>query len=99
MDSFHTEGGLRVPAVTAQQMREVDRVAVEEIGPNLHQMMENAGRSLAAACMTMLESDGQVVPLPWSPEQEATGAAASALPGIWPTMGLTSRSWSRTVGA
>lgn len=38
MDSFHTEGGLRVPAVTAQQMREVDGVAVAEIGPNLHQM-------------------------------------------------------------
>ncbi len=50
----HTEGGLRVLAVTAQQMREVDRVAVEEIGPNLHQMMENAGRSLASVCMTML---------------------------------------------
>ena len=58
MDSFHTEGGLRVPAVTAQQMREVDRVAVEEIGPNLHQMMENAGRSLASVCMTMLGERG-----------------------------------------
>lgn len=54
MDSFHTDGGLRVPAVTAQQMREVDRVAVEEMGPNLHQMMENAGRSLASVCMTEL---------------------------------------------
>ncbi len=58
MDSFHTEGGLRVPAVTAQQMREVDRVAVEDIGPNLHQMMENAGRSLASVCMTMLGERG-----------------------------------------
>ena len=58
MDSFHTEGGLRVPAVTAQQMREVDGVAIEEMGPNLHQMMENAGRSLASVCMTMLGEPG-----------------------------------------
>lgn len=28
-------------------MRELDRIAVEETGPNLWQMMENAGRSLA----------------------------------------------------
>lgn len=54
MDSFRTQGGLRVPAVTAQQMRDVDRVAVQEIGPSLQQMMENAGRSLASLCMTML---------------------------------------------
>ncbi len=58
MDWFHTEGGLRVPAVTAQQMRDVDRVAVEDIGPNRHQMMENAGRSLASVCMTMLGERG-----------------------------------------
>lgn len=35
------------PAVTAQQMREVDRAMVEEFGIELLQMMENAGRSLA----------------------------------------------------
>ena len=51
---FRTEGGLAVPAVTARQMRDVDRVAVEEIGPSLEQMMENAGRSLAWLCTTML---------------------------------------------
>ncbi len=54
MDLFRTEGGLAVPAVTARQMRDVDRVAVEEIGPSLEQMMENAGRSLAWLCTTML---------------------------------------------
>ena len=64
MDSFHTDGGLRVPAVTEQQMREIDRVAVEEIGPNLHQMMENAGRSLASVCMTMLGERGAGRPVP-----------------------------------
>ena len=36
-----------VPAVTAEQMREVDRVMVEDLGISLEQMMENAGRNLA----------------------------------------------------
>jgi NAD(P)H-hydrate epimerase len=44
---FQTEGGLIVPAVTAEQMREVDRIAVEELGLGILQMMENAGRNLA----------------------------------------------------
>jgi NAD(P)H-hydrate epimerase len=39
-----------VPAVTADQMRAVDRVA-EERGLQLVQMMENAGRSLAAVAI------------------------------------------------
>lgn len=43
---FITRNGLTVPAVTREQMIEVDRIAVEEIGPNLYQMMENAGRNL-----------------------------------------------------
>src|SRR5260370_8286135 len=44
------EGAVRldlVPAVTAAQMREVDRMVVEEFGISLLQMMENAGRALA----------------------------------------------------
>ena len=44
---FETPGGESVPAVTAEEMREVDRVTVEEIGLPLLSMMENAGRSLA----------------------------------------------------
>jgi NAD(P)H-hydrate epimerase len=51
---FHTDHGTLVPAVTAAQMREVDRIAVEETGPNLYQMMENAGRSLADVALEML---------------------------------------------
>jgi len=35
-------------------MREVDRVAIEETGPNLYQMMENAGRNLATLAMNIL---------------------------------------------
>jgi len=44
---FFTDSGIEVPAVTEEQMREVDRIAIEETGPNLFQMMENAGRNLA----------------------------------------------------
>ena len=36
-----------VPSVTTEQMREVDRLMIEEYGIVLLQMMENAGRSLA----------------------------------------------------
>ena len=35
-------------------MLEVDRIAIEETGPNLYQMMENAGRSLALEAQAML---------------------------------------------
>ena len=44
---FLTDDGRPVPAVTTDEMREVDRVAVEEVGLELLQMMENAGRTLA----------------------------------------------------
>ena len=44
---FFTETGIEVPAVAADQMREIDRIAMEETGPNLFQMMENAGSNLA----------------------------------------------------
>ena len=46
-DRFETADGRAVPAVTAATMREVDRVAVEEVGLPLLSMMENAGRALA----------------------------------------------------
>ena len=36
-----------VPAVTAAQMREVDRIMVDDLGISLLQMMENAGRAFA----------------------------------------------------
>ena len=40
---YFTDAGIEVPAVTTEQMIEVDRVAIEDTGPNLLQMMENAG--------------------------------------------------------
>jgi NAD(P)H-hydrate epimerase len=53
-----------VPAVTAEQMREVDRVAVETFHLSILQMMENAGRNLAHHVMDMLgASSGEVTVL------------------------------------
>jgi NAD(P)H-hydrate epimerase len=60
--AFLTEGGVEVPAISASTMREIDRLTVEGPGPNLYQMMENAGRNLAGAAMAMArERDGPVV--------------------------------------
>lgn len=52
--SFRTDSGIVVPAVTTDQMIEVDRLAMHEIGPNLFQMMENAGRNLALQAIDCL---------------------------------------------
>jgi NAD(P)H-hydrate epimerase len=46
--------GKHIPAVTADEMREVDRIAMEETGPNLYQMMENAGRDMALLAIELL---------------------------------------------
>jgi NAD(P)H-hydrate epimerase len=51
---FVTDNGVHVPAVTRKVMEEIDRIAVEETGPNLIQMMENAGRNLGAVVAQML---------------------------------------------
>jgi NAD(P)H-hydrate epimerase len=51
---FWTEDGRPVPAVTAEQMREVDRIAMEDFGLGILQMMENAGRNLAQNVIDML---------------------------------------------
>jgi NAD(P)H-hydrate epimerase len=47
---FPSRSAASVPAITADQMREVDRRAIEN-GLELIQMMENAGRSLAAVAI------------------------------------------------
>lgn len=51
---FLTVSGLEVPAVTADQMRQIDCLATTGSGPFLLQMMENAGRSLAALAIRQL---------------------------------------------
>ncbi|MDJ0336104.1 NAD(P)H-hydrate epimerase [Salinibacterium sp. G-O1] len=63
VDAFSALTGLVVPAITTEQMREVDRVAVEEVGPNLHQMMENAGRNLASLCVELLGERWPAAPI------------------------------------
>ena len=54
MTVFSSDTGIEIPAVTADQMREVDRITIDETGPNLYQMMENAGRNLALCAIDML---------------------------------------------
>jgi len=44
---FRTLDGFKVESLSVDQMREVDRIAIEETGPTLLQMMENAGSVLA----------------------------------------------------
>lgn len=51
---FRTPQGRPVPAVTAAQMRQVDDLAAERFRLALLQMMENAGRHLAAQAQEML---------------------------------------------
>lgn len=62
-EAFTTPTGVLVPAITTAQMREVDRVAVQEVGPNLYQMMENAGRNLAELCVESLGDGWDVRPI------------------------------------
>jgi len=59
---FVTEGGRQLPALTEDQMREVDRIAMDDFGLGVLQMMENAGRNLALHAMENIEdSDAAVV--------------------------------------
>lgn len=53
---FVRDDGVHVPAVTGDRMREIDRIAIEATGPNLFQMMENAGRNLAHQAVERLGS-------------------------------------------
>lgn len=58
---FRTLDGLSIPAVTAEQMREVDRIAMEDFGLGILQMMENAGRTLAQNAIELIsDNEGQV---------------------------------------
>ena len=45
----------KVPSITTDQMREVDRLMIEEFGIVLLQMMENAGRNLARLAAMQME--------------------------------------------
>jgi NAD(P)H-hydrate epimerase len=56
--AFEDPDGRPVTAVTAAEMRAVDRAAVEAIGLDLRRMMEHAGRGLAEAVLDVRLSDG-----------------------------------------
>lgn len=59
--AFTSDKGLLIPSLTSDQMREVDRVAVEDFGLGILQMMENAGRNLAQLAFEYLANgSGQV---------------------------------------
>jgi NAD(P)H-hydrate epimerase len=55
--AYRTEHGTVLPAVTTEEMREMDYIAIHETGPNLYQMMENAGRTLAATVLSEVPAD------------------------------------------
>jgi hypothetical protein len=54
---FPTVEASAVPWLSVEQMREVDRIMVEELGISLVRMMENAGRSLAQVARKLLGGD------------------------------------------
>lgn len=75
-----------IPTVTVDQMREVDRLMVEEMGITLLQMMENAGRALAGQARQMLGGDVQgrrVVVLAGRGGNGGGGLAAARRLSIW----------------
>ncbi len=45
---FFSEDGRKIPSVSEEEMREVDRIAVQDFQLGVLQMMENAGRNLAS---------------------------------------------------
>lgn len=59
----YVSAGGHVPSVTADQMRAIDRIAVEDTGPTLLQMMDHAGRSLAGAVLSLHQGTDPVVVL------------------------------------
>jgi len=50
-----------LPVVTAEQMREIDRAAVEKRGLRVIDLMENAGRAVASETVVFLASRGRAL--------------------------------------
>jgi NAD(P)H-hydrate epimerase len=68
-----------IPAVSVSQMREIDRLMVEEIGITLEQMMENAGRALAQLARRWLrELAGRRIDVLVGPGGNGGGALVAA---------------------
>jgi NAD(P)H-hydrate epimerase len=69
-----------LPWLSVDQMREVDRLMVDEVGIALEQMMENAGRNLALLARLLLGGDarGRVVVVLAGPGGNGGGAMVAA---------------------
>jgi NAD(P)H-hydrate epimerase len=69
-----------LPVVSVEQMAEVDRITIEEIGISLLQMMENAGRNIAELARLMLGGSlaGQHVAVLAGPGHNGGGGLVAA---------------------
>ncbi len=79
------------PTVSAEQMREVDRMMVEDLGIQLLQMMENAGRALAHRARVMLGGEAvgrRVTVLAGSGGNGGGGLVAGRRLALWGASGL-----------
>jgi len=77
---FTTDDGVPVPALSVAEMRAVDRIAVEQTGPTMLQMVEHAGMGLALSAIEMLGAgwrDAAVAVLVGSGGNGAGGACAA----------------------
>lgn len=75
-----------IPTVTVAQMRDVDRLMMEEMEISLLQMMENAGRALATQARQMLDGDvrgRRIVVLAGRGGNGGGGMAAARRLSIW----------------
>jgi NAD(P)H-hydrate epimerase len=84
-----------MPSVSVAQMREIDRLMVEELGITLEQMMENAGRALAELARRALgDLSGRRVTVLAGPGGNGGGALVAArrmrIWGAVPTVALAS---------
>ncbi|MBW8010006.1 MAG: NAD(P)H-hydrate epimerase [Chloroflexi bacterium] len=75
---FSTVEGVKVPALTEQQMREVDRIAVDEFNLGILQMMENAGRNLSMMIIEMLQDKPGEITILAGPGGNGGGGICSA---------------------
>lgn len=81
-------GAGNVPAINRDQMREVDRVMIQELGITLVQMMENAGLQLAELvrrCAADVQADARIVVLAGGGNNGGGGLAAARRLSAWGT--------------
>lgn len=75
---FQTLTGIPVPAVNEEEMRQIDRSAVEEFHLGILQMMENAGKALAENAFAMLGSQQRSVTVLAGPGGNGGGGICAA---------------------